>query len=389
MRNTSAAARSRQARRRRDRTAAARRPRADRAVAVHHAPARVPTLEGSSDTPSRSCARRRTHAARGPALPRRADRRCVWCRTDSSPRCRVFLFSTAAPARSPAWPGRRPVRQARSTGSTAPAPPRKHARSRRRTRNRAQPSCAHARHEAPPGNARISAIGHGDEFIRRMRLFDTAGAAHHGRHARVLEMRRLGTEREPCPAAAGGAGVGTQRARQSGDSPPAARYRAPASPTAASPLKPASRRTDFISGSSCAVTSPTCTIHTGVIHAHCAQCGGPTNAVRVRIPPPCGDDPALLAEFMGHGHGATRARDEIGAAEAGFTVTPLSVMPVLDTAPQAEIAALARALCADPGAAGGGPGKSRSVPRRRISRTRGMPGRGVRPRQYRTGAYGE
>jgi acetylornithine deacetylase len=58
-----------------------------------------------------------------------------------------------------------------------------------------------------------------------------------------------------------------------------------------------------------------------------------------------GDDPAaMLAEFRQHI--ATAIEPEMRAvdAECGFSITPLSAMPVLDNAPEAEVVGLAQEL---------------------------------------------
>ena len=88
------------------------------------------------------------------------------------------------------------------------------------------------------------------------------------------------------------------------------------------------------------------TVHTGVIRG-----GAALNIV----PHVCefefefrhlpGDDPeALLAEFKHHV--ATAIEPEMRAVhpETGFTITPLSVLPVLDNSPEAEIVVLAQEL---------------------------------------------
>ncbi len=88
------------------------------------------------------------------------------------------------------------------------------------------------------------------------------------------------------------------------------------------------------------------TVHTGVIRGGTALNIVPHECVfdfEFRHLP--GDDPdALLAEFKRHV--ATRLEPEMRAIEpdAGFSVTPLSVLPLLDTSPEAGIVCLAQEL---------------------------------------------
>ena len=88
------------------------------------------------------------------------------------------------------------------------------------------------------------------------------------------------------------------------------------------------------------------TVHTGVIHGGAALNIVPDECVfdfEFRNLP--GDDPeALLAEFKHHI--ATRIEPEMRAThpDAGFTITPLTVLPTLNTSPEAQIVALAQEL---------------------------------------------
>ncbi len=88
------------------------------------------------------------------------------------------------------------------------------------------------------------------------------------------------------------------------------------------------------------------TVHTGVMRGGTALNIVPHECVfdfEFRHLP--GDDPdALLAEFKRHV--ATRLEPEMRAIEpdAGFSVTPLSVLPLLDTSPEAGIVCLAQEL---------------------------------------------
>jgi acetylornithine deacetylase len=88
------------------------------------------------------------------------------------------------------------------------------------------------------------------------------------------------------------------------------------------------------------------TVHTGVIHGGTALNIVPNECVfdfEFRNLP--GDDPAaMLAEFRQYV--ATTIEPEMRAvsADCGFSIAPLSAMPVLDNAPEAEVVGLAQEL---------------------------------------------